>query len=42
MSDYGNGSYWDERYAKHFDVDDQAVFDWYQDYRAVSLQHQNR
>jgi len=35
LSDYGNPSYWDERYAKHFDVDDQAVFDWYQDYKAL-------
>ena len=31
-SDYGNPSYWDERYSKHFDADDQAVFDWYLDY----------
>lgn len=31
-SDYGNPSYWDERYSKHFDADDQAVFDWYIDY----------
>ena len=35
MANYGNPSYWDERYAKHFDVDDQAVFDWYQDYKSL-------
>jgi hypothetical protein len=30
MPDYGNPSYWDERYAA-----ENAVFDWYQDYREV-------
>ena len=34
-SDYGNPSYWDERYSKHFDADDQAVFDWYVGYEQL-------
>lgn len=31
MPDYGNPSYWDERYA----ADDSASFDWYQSYDAL-------
>lgn len=31
MPDYGNPSFWDERYA----ADDTATFDWYQPYDAL-------
>jgi hypothetical protein len=35
-ADYGNPSYWDERYAKHFDADADAHFDWYLPYDALA------
>jgi hypothetical protein len=35
VSDYGSEGYWNERYTKHFEVDGDAAFDWYQDYRSL-------